>query len=368
MTYPDIPPSHADPAKLRALAQKWDEQAGRLDSYGSLVRSSADGMLWEGQAHNAMRLAADKVVEQVGKAAQGAREFANQLREFAGKLEEFLRKQKVEAILQALLGVFGVILLVVSFVLGPILAAVADILIGMTSLTGLARTIATLVLDIALGVLTYGGLQLGFDMAAGGIAHAAVPGSGRFKPDAAREGISVGLAGLMGGLGSIRALPGLGRGTPKGGAGNVVDVPVTPSTSKGVGNVGEIGGTVRPGGNSPLSATPHLDAAAGGPRTGTQRAAGPLEGTPNHGPLSSARITAGAEHQFDASGGALGGRGNAAFERVPGTTAEGGVPGTPRALSGDGPASVVRRPSIGDQLGTPRASLDGPSAVGPSVP
>ncbi|MGV9210245.1 hypothetical protein ACTFTM_00100 [Micromonospora sp. RB23] len=370
MTYPDIPPSHPDPEKLRALAQKWDEQAGRLDSYGGLVRSSVDGIQWEGQAHNAMRLAADKVIEQVGKAAQGAREWANALREVAGKWEEFLRKQKVDAILQALLGVFGVLLLVVSFVLGPILAAVADILIGMTSLTGLARTIATLVLDIALGVLTYGGLQLGFDMAAGGIAHAAVPGSGRFKPDA-WEALSVGLAGLMGGLGSIRGLPGLGRGGPKGGVGNVVDVPVTPSTSRGVSNVGEIGETARPGGSSPLSATPHVDAAAGGPRAGVQRAAGPPEGIAGNGPLSSARITPDAGRSFDASGGALGARGNAAFERVPGGSADGGVPGVPRALTGDGPATVVRKPPAGDQpglMGPPRASLDGPSAVGPIAP
>ncbi|MEU0547343.1 hypothetical protein [Micromonospora sp. NPDC005979] len=370
MTYPDIPPSHPDPEKLRALAQKWDEQAGRLDSYGGLVRSSVDGILWEGQARNAMRLAADKVIEQVGKAAQGAREWANALREVAGKWEEFLRKQKVDAILQALLGVFGVILLVVSFVLGPILAAVADILIGMTSLTGLARTIATLVLDIALGVLTYGGLQVGFDMAAGGIAHASVPGSGSFKPTA-WEALSAGLAGFMGGLGSIRGLPGLGRGMPKGGVSNVVDVPVTPSTSRGVGNVGEIGDTVRPGGSPPLSATPHVDAAAGGPRSGAQRAAGPPEGIAGNGPLSSARITPDAGRSFDASGGALGARGNAAFERVPGASADGGVPGVPRALTGDGPATVVRRPPMGDQpgaVGPPRAFLDGPSTVGPGGP
>ncbi|MEU5785818.1 hypothetical protein [Micromonospora lupini] len=324
-------------------------------------------MLWEGQAYSAMRLAADKVIEQVGKAAQGAREWANALREVAGKWEEFLKKQKVEAIMQALLGVFGVILLAVTFVLGPILAAVADILIGMTSLTGLAKAVATLVLDIALGVLTYGGLQLGFDMAAGGIAHAAVPGSGSFKPTP-WEALNVGLAGL----GSIRGLPGLGRGTPKGGLGNVVaDVPVTPSTPRGVGNVGEIGDAIRPGGSPPVSATPHLDAAAGGPRMGAQRATGPPEGIAGHGTLSSVRITAGAERPLDASGGALGARGNAAFERVPGASADGGVPGVPRALTADGPATAVRRPPIGDQpgaTGPPRASLDGPTALGSSAP
>ncbi|MGW0435753.1 hypothetical protein ACWDV4_24835 [Micromonospora sp. NPDC003197] len=235
---------HPDPAKLRALATEWRNQADRLKTLRQKLITDFNAMTkWTGAGRVAAVRAVEATDSKVAETEGACREWADNLDEMAKKVEEQIEKERIAKIVAIFTGIFSILLIPLSFVLGPLLGALAGLLAGLANLGRIASYVANLVLDLALGILVYGGLQLGIEMAGEAIAHLAVTGNANFTPSPWMA-LNVGLAALLGGLFSIRTwkLP------PKttGNNSTVLDVPAVGNTSAPQPEVGGLHGAPPP--------------------------------------------------------------------------------------------------------------------------
>ncbi|WP_433550525.1 hypothetical protein ACQP08_21615 [Micromonospora zamorensis] len=194
----------ASPEELRTLAAEWRAQADRLESLGGTVMSAYNGISWTGFAYFSATAAANAVNVKLGKMADAAREFANFLDEYASKVEEQIKREKAAAIVQIVLAIFGLLTIGLAFVLAPALAALSSLLASLLpAMSAVAGRIATMLIDFALGFLTFGSMQVAMEFGTRGIVSAAM---GLPMEVGSMEMLNVLLAGGLGGLFSIRAV------------------------------------------------------------------------------------------------------------------------------------------------------------------
>ncbi|MEU1395480.1 hypothetical protein ABZ403_05345 [Micromonospora zamorensis] len=196
---------HANPEELRKLAADWRAQAERLESLGGTVMSAFNGIEWFGFAYLSASIAANAVNVKLRKMAEAAREFADFLDEYAAKVEEQIKREKAAGIIQAVLAILGLLTIGLAFVLAPALAALSSLLASLLpAMSAVAGRIATMVIDFALGFLTFGSMQVALEFGTRGV----VFGAMGLPMEVGTSEILLGvlLAGGLGGLFSIRGL------------------------------------------------------------------------------------------------------------------------------------------------------------------
>ncbi|MET8233667.1 hypothetical protein ABZS77_23645 [Micromonospora sp. NPDC005298] len=196
---------HANPEELRKLAADWRAQADRLESLGGTVMSAFNGIEWFGFAYLSASIAANAVNVKLRKMAEAAREFADFLDEYAAKVEEQIKRERAAGIIQAVLAILGLLTIGLAFVLAPALAALSSLLASLLpAMSAVAGRIATMVIDFALGFLTFGSMQVALEFGTRGV----VFGAMGLPMEVGSSEILLGvlLAGGLGGLFSIRGL------------------------------------------------------------------------------------------------------------------------------------------------------------------
>ncbi|MEU7919281.1 hypothetical protein AB0B47_11575, partial [Micromonospora zamorensis] len=195
----------ASPEELRTLAAEWRAQADRLESLGGTVMSAYNGISWTGFAYFSATAAANAVNVKLGKMADAAREFANFLDEYAAKVEEQIKREKAAAIVQIVLAIFGLLTIGLAFVLAPALAALSSLLASLLpAMSAVAGRIATMLIDFALGFLTFGSMQVAMEFSMRGIVFGAM--GLPVELHGSELLLNILLAGGLGGLFSIRAV------------------------------------------------------------------------------------------------------------------------------------------------------------------
>ncbi|GIE15297.1 hypothetical protein [Paractinoplanes ferrugineus] len=195
---------HASPEELRKLAADWRAQAARLVSLGGTVMSAYKGIKWSGLAYLSATAAANAVNVKLKAMAESAGKFADFLDEYAGKVEEQIKKEKAAAIVQIVLAILGLLTMGLAVVLAPALAALSSLLASLLpAMSALASRIVTMVLDFALGFLTFGSMQVAMEFGTRGIVSAAM---GLPLEVGSSELLNILLAGGLGGLFSIRGI------------------------------------------------------------------------------------------------------------------------------------------------------------------
>ncbi|SCG57341.1 hypothetical protein [Micromonospora zamorensis] len=196
---------HANPEELRKLAADWRAQAERLESLGGTMMSAYNGIEWFGFAYLSASIAANAVNVKLRKMAEAAREFADFLDEYAAKVEEQIKRERAAGIIQAVLAILGLLTIGLAFVLAPALAALSSLLASLLpAMSAVAGRIATMVIDFALGFLTFGSMQVALEFGTRGV----VFGAMGLPMEVGSSEILLGvlLAGGLGGLFSIRGL------------------------------------------------------------------------------------------------------------------------------------------------------------------
>ncbi|MBQ1038670.1 hypothetical protein [Micromonospora sp. C81] len=233
---------HASPAELRALAADWRAQADRLESLGGTVMSAYNSIKWSGFAYFSATAAANAVNVKLGKMADAARDFANFLDEYASKVEEQIKREKAATIVQIVLAIFGVLTIGLAFVLAPALAALSSLLASLLpAMNAVAGRIATMLIDVALGFLTFGSMQVAMEFGMRGIVYGAMD-----LPVELHSWellLNILLAGGLGGLFSIRAVNSVPRLGSRGAT--PPPVPKTQASPKVSPATGTDGNTVR---------------------------------------------------------------------------------------------------------------------------
>ncbi|MFI5935024.1 hypothetical protein, partial [Actinoplanes sp. NPDC051494] len=206
----------ASPEELRKLANDWRAQASRLESLGGTMMAAYKSITWTGHARLSATIAANAVHVKLKKMAESARDFAKFLDEYASKVEEQIKREKVSAIVQIVLAILGLLTLGLAVVLAPALAALSSLLASLLPAMSMAASrIVTMVLDFALGFITYGSMQVAMEFGTNAIVSAAV---GVPMEVHGTTLLSVLLAGALGGLFSIR---GIAAAPVRGGGGAV---------------------------------------------------------------------------------------------------------------------------------------------------
>ncbi|MFC8297387.1 hypothetical protein ACFUGH_06280, partial [Micromonospora orduensis] len=195
----------ANPEELRKLAADWRAQADRLESLGGTVMSAYNGIEWFGFAYLSATAAANAVNVKLRKMAEAAREFADFLDEYASKVEEQIKREKAAAIVQIVLAILGLLTIGLAFVLAPMLAALSSLLAGLLpAMSAVAGRIATMVIDLALGFLTFGSMQVAMEFGVRGIVFGAM--GLPMEVGSSEVLLNVLLAAGLGGLFSIRGV------------------------------------------------------------------------------------------------------------------------------------------------------------------
>ncbi|GAB2964961.1 hypothetical protein GCM10027280_62240 [Micromonospora polyrhachis] len=350
-----------DPAKIRALATEWRNQADRLKTLRQKLATDFNAMTkWRGAGQVAGARVITATAQKVADMEGACRKWADNLDEMAKKVEEKIEKERIASIVAIFTGIFSILLIPLSFVLGPLLGSLAGLLVGLANLGRVASYVANLVLDLALGILVYGTLQLGIEMAGEAIAHLSVTGSASFTPSPWMA-LNVGLAALLGGLFSIRTwkLP------PKttGNNSTVLDVPAVGNTTVPQPEVGGLhgapppssmsGGRVRSSFDSTIETTSSVSRSVTPPRN-MHTADIPSVTSP---PLTGRPPIGGSGQNFDVGGGSPAGR----AARAPDVATGGDIVNVPTAVK---PTPPVRPPAEIRSGGTDPA-LGGPRDITP---
>ncbi|WP_422747581.1 hypothetical protein [Micromonospora sp. WMMD1219] len=210
-----------NPEELRDLATGWDEQAARLEALGDTVIGAFDSIRWSGAAYFPASLSALGVRSKLSEMASAAREFATVLRDYADKVEEQIQREKAANIVSIVLALLGLLTIGLAFVLAPALAALSNLLASLLpAMSAAASRIVTMVLDFALGFLTYGSMQVVMEIGVRGVVSAAKGLS--LELHAAEILAGVLGAGALGGLFSMRGV----RAAPIRGANGATPPPV----------------------------------------------------------------------------------------------------------------------------------------------
>ncbi|MFF0467409.1 hypothetical protein ACFYPX_08320 [Micromonospora zamorensis] len=195
----------ASPEELRKLAADWRAQADRLESLGGTVMSAYNGIEWFGFAYLSATAAANAVNVKLRKMAEAAREFADFLDEYASKVEEQIKRERAAGIVQIVLAILGLLTIGLAFVLAPMLAALSGLLAGLLpAMSAVAGRIATMVIDLALGFLTFGSMQVAMEFGVRGIVYGAMDLP--MEVGSSEVLLNILLAGGLGGLFSIRGV------------------------------------------------------------------------------------------------------------------------------------------------------------------
>ena len=194
-----------DPDKLEALAAVWEQKAADLDRLSDTALHGFSAMDWHGAAQSAAFDATHGVVASVRKTADLCRRWAEDLREQASKVRQMqaeLAKQDLKTILMGILGLFlGV---AVGFLLAPLISSLAAWLAGaLTFASQVARSVAALVFEFAIGAFAYSVFTFGVEAIFEGIG-SAVTGTEFTVNDQTWQAVLIG--GLVGGLFSLNPL------------------------------------------------------------------------------------------------------------------------------------------------------------------
>ncbi len=153
-----------DPAALRQLAADWRAQGDRLELLGDNMMAAYNDITWFGLAHHSADTATNLVDLKLRKVQQAAHEFAKFLDDYADKVQEAIDKEKARTIIEIVLALFGLLTIGLAAVLGPMLAALGRLLAGLLSaMSQLAGKIVTAVIDVAIGIIVWGTLQVAME-------------------------------------------------------------------------------------------------------------------------------------------------------------------------------------------------------------
>ncbi|WP_216592946.1 hypothetical protein [Verrucosispora sioxanthis] len=223
-----------DPAALRQLAADWRAQGDRLELLGDNMMAAYNDITWFGLAHHSADTATNLVDLKLRKVQQAAHEFAKFLDDYADKVQEAIDKEKARTIIEIVLALFGLLTIGLAAVLGPMLAALGRLLAGLLSaMSQLAGKIVTAVIDVAIGIIVWGTLQVAMEFGTTAVVSAIVGVPADYTASIA---ISVVIAAVMGGLFSIRGVnnvpvKGVGTGGRPGDIPNPASTPVGGSST-----------------------------------------------------------------------------------------------------------------------------------------
>ncbi|MEU8167253.1 hypothetical protein AB0B97_12105 [Micromonospora sp. NPDC049004] len=193
-----------DPAALRQLANDWRAEGDRLELLGDNVLAAYNDVKWTGFASLSADIATNIVDLKLRKMKDAAHEFAKFLDEYADKVQEQIDKEKARTIIEIVLAILGILTMGLGAVLGPMLAALGRLLAGLlTAMSQVMGKIVTAVIDVAIGMLVWGSLQVAMEFGTTAVVSSIMGVPAEYTASIA---ISTVIAGVMGGLFSIRGV------------------------------------------------------------------------------------------------------------------------------------------------------------------
>ncbi|WP_306204572.1 hypothetical protein [Actinoplanes sp. RD1] len=195
---------HPDPAALRQLAADWRAEGDRLETLGDNIKAAHRSVDWIGFASLSAGIAANLVDLKLRQVQDSAQEFAQFLDDYAEKVQEQIDRERAQSIIEVVLALLGLLTIGLAGVLGPVLAALGRLLAGLlTAMSQLAGRIVTAVIDVALGTVFWGSLQVAFEFGTTAVVSQIVGVTPEYNAGIA---ISVLIAAVVGGLFSFRGV------------------------------------------------------------------------------------------------------------------------------------------------------------------
>ncbi|MGI5239312.1 hypothetical protein [Dactylosporangium sp. CA-139066] len=183
-----------DPALLRALADRWEALAVQMHGLASEVVSAVAGTNWSGEAKNSAVGTSELVADSVRAAGDNAQQMADGLRDFAGKVDEMLKQQKAAAYAFIIGWIIDVATLGLASLFSGLIEALASLLTRVISALGVELASVEMLAGFAANALVWGGIAAGTSIVS------QLAGEGIAGEHLHIDPLSVGIAGLMGGL------------------------------------------------------------------------------------------------------------------------------------------------------------------------